>query len=62
MQPDAIGYRGVTYVATSDLKWRTTINHHGRAIEVGCYGTELEAAKGEGLRVDIDGCGVRHAC
>jgi hypothetical protein len=39
-------YRGVTYAASQELKWKATINNRGRVIDVGFYETELEAAQG----------------
>ena len=39
------GYRGVTHVASHDLKWKATINQGGRSLEIGNFATERLAAE-----------------
>lgn len=41
------GYRGVSLQPTAPeaKKWRVLINHHGRQLDVGSYGSELQAAR-----------------
>ena len=41
-----LGLRGVTFVASArPHNWKATINHNGNVLDLGYYGTELEAAK-----------------
>ena len=44
------GYRGVTYVASHEQRWKATINQGGRPIDIGYFETEDEAAYVSSLR------------